>query len=384
MKRYRRSFGFTVLLSLLFCQAASALPPIVHTTAQLSEARCQVAAASTGDIAVFAGGFNYIPYESWGRKHFSTVDIYDNKTATWTTANLSVARKDMAAVSVGGQVMMAGGGYPAKNAVDIYDPVANTWSTDQLSEARYNLVGASVGDVAVFAGGGYPSSDVVDIYNTTTDTWSTSTLSLGRYQHAAASVGSKVLFAGGTRGYPIWSDRVDIYDVETGLWEIHALSVGRDRLAATTVGNTVIFAGGGNLGGSSDIVDIYDAETGLWSTATLSQRRHALAATTVGNLAFFAGGSVQESYSSTPYLSDVIDIYDAETGLWSTDKLSEARCSLAATTVGDSAMFAGGDFLDGTFTDVVDIYTIPEPATLSMLALGGLGPIWRRKRGMCK
>lgn len=46
--------------------------------------------------------------------------------------------------------------------------------------------------------------------------------------------------------------------------------------------------------------------------------------------------------------------------------LSEARDSLVATTVGDQALFAGG--YDGiSRLDVVDIYTIPEPAMLLLL-----------------
>ena len=40
---------------------------------------------------------------------------------------------------------------------------------------------------------------------------------------------------------------------------------------------------------ASDVVDIYDAQTGLWSTAALSVPRGFVAAVTVGNLALFAG-----------------------------------------------------------------------------------------------
>jgi hypothetical protein len=43
-------------------------------------------------------------------------------------------------------------------------------------------------------------------------------------------------------------------------------------------------------GGASDAVDIYNSSTGTWSTARLSVARHSLAATSVGNLSLFAGG----------------------------------------------------------------------------------------------
>ncbi len=39
-----------------------------------------------------------------------------------------------------------------------------------------------------------------------------------------------------------------------------------------------------------DVVDLYNAATGAWSTARLSVVRQALAATSVENLALFAGG----------------------------------------------------------------------------------------------
>jgi hypothetical protein len=40
-----------------------------------------------------------------------------------------------------------------------------------------------------------------------------------------------------------------------------------------------------------DVVDLYDSVTGTWSTASLSVPRYYLAATSVGNVALFAGGN---------------------------------------------------------------------------------------------
>ena len=41
---------------------------------------------------------------------------------------------------------------------------------------------------------------------------------------------------------------------------------------------------------SSDAVDLYNSASGTWSTAQLSVARHSIAATSVGNVAIFAGG----------------------------------------------------------------------------------------------
>jgi hypothetical protein len=39
------------------------------------------------------------------------------------------------------------------NAVDLYNGASGTWSTAQLSVARLNIAATSVGNVAIFAGG---------------------------------------------------------------------------------------------------------------------------------------------------------------------------------------------------------------------------------------
>ena len=43
-------------------------------------------------------------------------------------------------------------------------------------------------------------------------------------------------------------------------------------------------------GASSNAVDLYNSATGAWSTAQLSVARYGLAAASVGNVAIFAGG----------------------------------------------------------------------------------------------
>jgi hypothetical protein len=43
-------------------------------------------------------------------------------------------------------------------------------------------------------------------------------------------------------------------------------------------------------GGWFDAVDLYNSTTGAWSTARLSVARNNLAAASVGNVAIFAGG----------------------------------------------------------------------------------------------
>jgi hypothetical protein len=55
---------------------------------------------------------------------------------------------------------------------------------------------------------------------------------------------------------------------------------------------------------SSDAVDLYNSVTGAWSTAKLSMARYHLAAASVGNVALIAGGRI------TSAIYHVVDIYN--------------------------------------------------------------------------
>ena len=139
------------------------------------------------------------------------------------------------------------------------------WTTANLSVARYALSAVTVGTKVFFAGGrnGTPSS-VVDIYDNSTGLWSTANLSVARAGLSATAVGTKVFFAGGrelTNPFSV----VDIYDNSTGLWTTENLSAARAQLSATTVGTKAFFAGGiDSTNASSSVVDIYDnTSTGI-------------------------------------------------------------------------------------------------------------------------
>jgi hypothetical protein len=75
---------------------------------------------------------------------------------------------------------------------------------------------------------------------------------------------------------------------------------------------------------------------GTWSTAQLNVSRFYLAAASVGNVALFAGGGTNVVEGS------VVDVYNSATGAWSTARLSVGRNLLAAASVGNVALFAGG------------------------------------------
>ncbi|MBL0343328.1 MAG: T9SS type A sorting domain-containing protein [Bacteroidetes bacterium] len=111
----------------------------------------------------FAGGYT-------GTNPTSRVDIYDNSTGLWTTANLSVARRNLSATTVGTKVFFAGGvdiNNNPSSVVNIYDNSTGLWTTANLAVARWDLSATAVGSKAFFAGGrdGTIFNPVVDIYD---------------------------------------------------------------------------------------------------------------------------------------------------------------------------------------------------------------------------
>jgi hypothetical protein len=105
----------------------------------------------------------------------------------------------------------------------------------------------------------------------------------------------------------------------------------------------------------SSVVDIYNTTTSTWVSSSLSQPRSNLAATSIRNLALFAGGftgvgiSEKVVYYPQGNYSAVVNIYDSVSGKWTIASLSQARANLTATTVGNLALFAGGQ--DGVTFD---------------------------------
>ena len=81
----------------------------------------------------------------------------------------------------------------------------------------------------------------------------------------------------------------------------------------------------------------------------MSEARYNIAATTVGNYALFGGGSITNGRSA------VVDAYNTSLVRSTPTALSEARDILAATTVGNYALFGGGNS-NYNLSAVVDAY----------------------------
>ena len=122
----------------------------------------------------------------------------------WSTAQLSVARGGLAAASVGNVALFAGGFIESallcrEGGVRLHLLLALACVFCFFCLQRYcdSVSPATASSLMRHTADGTVPSAVVDVYNGTTGAWSTAQLSVGRYLLAAASVGNVALFAGG-------------------------------------------------------------------------------------------------------------------------------------------------------------------------------------------
>ncbi len=218
---------------------------------------------------------------------------------------------------------------------------------------------------AYFAGGltsGTAVTNKIEIVDLSTGQKSTKTLSVARADIMCAAFAGKIYFAGGIKSGATPSslqtfDVVDVLDVASGAITQATLSVPRSGGVAIIAGGKILFAGGATFTGgqfvNTDVVDIFDPATGIWSVQHLSEKKGAIGAAAFGNKAYFCGGLFNQQ---TGAASNRVEIYDAAAGVWETpDTLSVARARASVLAVGKFLVCAGGHNQTAGALDVVDI-----------------------------
>ena len=344
------------------------LPALARTTpTELSQARTYLAATSVGNYALFGGGYT--------GSYTDVVDAYDMSLTRTTPTVLSSGRFYLTATSIAptggsspqnGYALFAGGrGVPIYATVDAYDLTLTRTTPPALTQARDKLASTTVGNYALFGGGqtgafsGY--TDVVDAYdqNLTLQT-APAVLSQARRSLAATTVGNYALFAGGNNGSSYF-DVVDAYsETLDKVTSPDVLSEGVSNLAATSiaaVGSSspqsgyALFGGGENASSYTNKLNAYNENLDkVISVANLSQARGYLAATNVGNYALFGGGIWSAGLNLVePYDSSLTKVAP------NPQALSEGRYGLSAASVGNYALFGGG--ISSSYSNVVDAYS---------------------------
>ena len=347
--------------------SGSGEPKKYGTTQALSSARIRIGATSVGDYALFAGGGT----STSTSKQTTTVDTYTSGlTKNTTLTGLTTARYVDAAASLGNYAFFVGGlaGSTASKVVDIYNGSLSklTNPTNLSYSACYNA-GASNSNYAIFAGGVSANTDGVSrkytyAYNSSAQQASSvESLAKARQGLASATVGDYVLFVGGAS-----SRDVDAYgsSLEKNT-NLDVISQTTRSMGAASFGDRALFAGGVDgaiLGGTKyDRVYVYDTSLTMTTMIQpLSVARSLPAAVNLGDFVFFTGGAKDSAGSYTA--ADTVDAYDSQLTkvvFDGSEPLSVARYWHSGTSIGDYALFAGGQGVAGTgIVDTVDVYTI--------------------------
>lgn len=303
----------------------------------LSKSRVNITITSTGNKILFAGGLwtSKCP-ECWGS---SRVDVYDTSNQQWSTAELSEGRYGIAAATLGDKIFFAGGARgdgafdQLFSTVDIYDDATGTWSVANLSQPRGFLAAASVGNKVFFAGGekdwDYNTSNVVDIFDIATNTWSTTLLSEARAYTSAISINNKIYFAGGQkedRWYNDPSDNIDIYDNNTGNWSTSFLNQPMGWIIGIASDQDIYWA-------SKCDVEIKNINTSESSMTSLSVSGSTSAALANDKIVF-----LKRSYCEGTLK---FDIYDIKTKAWSIGVLPQMVYDAEIVTVNNTLYLSG-------------------------------------------
>lgn len=241
--------------------------------------------------AVFAGGY-YLYKPLFGKAKIIRCDeaISYNTSLTQTQlTDLSSAKCNCATANTTNHLIFAGWvNNTSSNTTDAYDNSLTRRTITALGTARYYLAGASIGEYAIFAGGKDDSTSysLAECYDAALTKHTLENLSAIRTNFQGASFAGYAVFGGGTTATPY----IDRYNASLTRDTTIALSSSRSNTATGTLGSgmdkRLIFAGGDN---KSTVVDVFDASF-TRTSYSLSVGRTNATIVSVGNYALVAGG----------------------------------------------------------------------------------------------
>lgn len=302
------------------------------------------AAACDGKLYVWGG-------VSTGGGRTSVLEAYDPSTNTWTTrADSPAAAAGLGAFALGGRLYSVGGEGPGnaqfRNTVDRYDPASNSWTS--MGNFPVNtwdpLSAVCAGKGYVFSGRhGYgPSYEHVYQYDETGDSWvQKADMLLSVRTTACVTLDGKIWVFGGLHSISepddFWTRKVQVYDPAADSWTYC----------------------------DSDTPVMFS-----WSQAVVYDEKVWL----------FTARKMDVSGNWVP--NTMAYIFDPETETWDSCEFSppvKTDYMNPVVLIDDYAYFTQTFDQQSNYSTTAWRVQIPEPATLSLLAVGGLVLIRRRR-----
>ena len=337
----------------------------------LEEACVIGGATSVGNYALFVGG----AYQS--KADSSKSCAYSTSLTRQSIENAYNSGIERGAARAGNYAIFAGG--IANNFTDsIHDDItAYDSSLSRMAyiqgynkEAWYGLSGCSIGNYAIFSGGKYKwsESSSSSYYGTNAFAISSSlviTPSIGfKGGNASAVAGEYAIYLGGLVSSSHYKSDINaVNDSLTVITLTETISAGRNNIGAASAGDYAIFAGGtgpdsgfsinDDSSGYRNEVEVINKSLTKSIASPLTVSRSNMGAATLGDFALFAGGQ-----TATRSVTNVVEVYDSSLTLTKNTSLTSSRRYIASTTLGDFALFAGGEIPYSTNYDTVNVYTV--------------------------
>ena len=276
-------------------------------------------------------------------------------------AAMDVARSEMPAVVMNGQIYVVGGlvngffGASTTDSVEVYDPGGDTWRpAPPLPEPRHHLMAAAVDGrmvvVGGYAAGGFTPTDTVWSLDPATAVWSElPDLPQPAGAGAAVTIDGDLYVVGGT------PDGANLWRLRSGVWEALApMPTSREHLAAVAVDGRLWVLGGRWSTGMLGLVEAYDPNTDTWAPVeAMAFSRSGFGATVMGDDLLVAGGEV---FSPTAVLDSVERF---EVGVWEPwSPLPVPLHGVALATVDGSVYVLSGSRVAGGIDNTGQVYRL--------------------------
>ncbi|MCW5848577.1 MAG: hypothetical protein KIT87_00560 [Anaerolineae bacterium] len=288
--------------------------------AAMSTPRYHLGVAPLGGLIYAVGGCCALGVLD-GQNVFTTVEVFDPNTATWTERSpLPTARQSLAVVAANGKLYAIGGqdrnGQPLA-VVEEYTPGADAWTRRAAMPTARSGLAAAVVNGKIYAIGGQAATILatVEEYDPATDTWTTrAALPTPRVFLGAASRGNLVYAIGG------WGGRghlgtVEIYNPVENNWTAGPpLPTPRSELAVVEAHGRLYALGGYHDSQSFAplaVVEELDVASMTWRTETnLNVARLGLGAAALNDRVYAVGGFGLSYLASVEEGSPTLQIQD--------------------------------------------------------------------------
>jgi N-acetylneuraminic acid mutarotase len=282
--------------------------PMWTTGANMITPRTDFTGASLNEKIYIIGGLNN------EGKTMNTVEYYDPKTDTWSTASPLPERLDHAAAAVyNGTLYVVGGyareGFPGdpnpSDRLYIYNPSNDKWNEGKSMPQGRGALTANFINGTLYAVGGVDNSGVSNsntAYDPLLDEWTDKTPMPTAREHLASAVvdGKLYVIGGRVNSFRHNLDANEVYDPKRDSWTaLEAMPSKRGGLAAASSANGNIYVfGGEEPDGTFNNNEKYDPNANIWMPELpMPTARHGLVAAAVNDRIYVVGGGFEPGHS---------------------------------------------------------------------------------------